>query len=121
MVQPPTRRPADWLRELLARASTAEAAPITQLVIRHQRAGDGYSELVARIDELGGLVLDGADAGEFVRKVRGDSDYEYSESVPVEWKDSVLLYLLEERFTTTSAFRTWCEERGIPVTFESRP
>ena len=93
--------------------------PIQELVIRHDRFADGYSELLAKIDDKGRLVLDGADGGERVREVWGDWDYEYSETVPAEWKETVLLHLIKERFASTSDFRVWCQERGIPSEFWS--
>jgi hypothetical protein len=81
---------------------------------------EGRSELLAKIDDRGQLVLDGADTGSRVQEIWGDDDYEFSEAVPAEWKDTVLLHLVKERFSTgTSEFRKWCEERGIPTKFES--
>jgi len=93
--------------------------PIKELRIRFQRLPDGYSSLDVRIDDSGNLVLDGADAGEYVRQFWGDWDYEYSETVPASWKDTVLLHLMKERFTETTAFREWCNERRIPYKFDS--
>jgi hypothetical protein len=93
--------------------------PIRELVILSDRFADSYSELLVKIDDEGRLVLYGADAGERVREIWGDWDYEYSETVPAEWKETVLLHLIKERFAATSDFRVWCEERGIPSEFWS--
>lgn len=75
--------------------------------------------LTARIDERGDLILDGYDSGEFVEEVWGSDDYEYSLTVKAEYKDSVLLNLIKEKFGNDSQFRTWLEEKNIPSDFES--
>ena len=75
--------------------------------------------LVARIDENGDLVLDGDDSGEVVEEVWGSDDYEYSLTVKAEFKDTVLLNLIKEKFANDSQFRTWLDAHGIPSDFES--
>jgi hypothetical protein len=91
--------------------------PIQELVIFHERIADGYSELKAKISEKGDVVLDGADGGERIRKLVGDWDSEYWVTVTKEWKDTVLLHLLKEKFDSTSAFMAWLKEREIPYDF----
>ena len=63
-----------------------------------------------RIDD-GQLVLEGVDAGKFVGDVWGTEDYEFSETVPAAWRDTVLLHLMAERFDKTSDFKKWCALR----------
>jgi hypothetical protein len=90
------------------------------LVIRREKfAEGGYSELLVKIDDNGDLVLDAADAGESVRSIVGDWDYEYSETVPAQWKDTMLLHLIKERFTSTSEFGQWCKARNVSASFWS--
>lgn len=93
--------------------------PIKELRIRAERSPSGYSQLLVKINDGGQLVLDGADGGERVRQVSGDWDYEFSWTVPAEWKGTVLLHLMKERFPKESEFSAWCEERGIPCKFWS--
>lgn len=113
--------------------------PGWEVVIRHQRLADGYSDLRVRINERGDLVLDGADGGQWVKEWWGDFDYEYlvtvpaawtgkvlehlarefGVSVPPKWKEKTLLHLVKARFNDTSSFRAWCAERDIPAKFNS--
>lgn len=75
--------------------------------------------LTARIDETGDLILDGYDRGALVEEVWGSDDYEYSLTVKAEYKDTVLLNLIKERFEHDSQFRTWLDKKGIPSDFET--
>ena len=75
--------------------------------------------LSARIKENGDLVLEGQDLGEFVKERFGDSDYEYSLIVKAEYKDTILLNLIQERFADDSEFRGWLDEKQIPCEFWS--
>jgi hypothetical protein len=95
--------------------------PIRKLVIRHERLRNGYSGLLVRIDDHGQLVLEGSDAGKLVQEVWGADDYDFEQTVPAAWRDTVLLHLMAERFSKTSDFRAWCEERGIPTQFCAWP
>jgi hypothetical protein len=90
-------------------------APIKELAIRHEDRVNSYSFLDVLINEQGDLRLDGVDGSPMLEKSWGDFDYEFSWTVPAEWKDTVLLHLMKERFPKESEFSGWCEERGIPV------
>jgi len=93
--------------------------PIKKLVIRHERMDDGYSEFTVGIDDSGSLVLEGVDAGEEVRRLFGDWDYEYWLTIPAEYRESVLLYLIKERFSSVHDMREWLKEKNIPCEFTS--
>jgi hypothetical protein len=75
--------------------------------------------LTARVAENGDLILDGYDSGEFVEEVLGHDDYEYSLTVKAEYKDTILLNLIKEKFANDSEFRTWLDEKRIPSDFWS--
>ncbi len=75
--------------------------------------------LDAKIDDKGKLVLEGYDAGETSKKFWGDEDYEYWLTVDKQYKDSILLLLIKEKFTSDSKFKQWLEEKGIPSEFYS--
>ena len=75
--------------------------------------------LTARITENGDLILEGYDSGAFVEEVLHHDDYEYSLTVKAEYKDTILLNLIREKFEHDSAFRTWLDEKGIPSEFWS--
>lgn len=93
--------------------------PITQLEIRDEKARGGYSTLLAKIDDHGALVLEGCDAGKDMEKFFGDGDFEYWLTIPAEFKDTVLLHLIKERFTSAHDMRAWLEQKGIPCEFTS--
>ncbi len=75
--------------------------------------------LDAKIDESGNLLLEGYDIGDSVEEFWGDSDYEYWLTVSHEWKDTVLLLLIKEKFKLSSDFQIWLESKEIPCKFES--
>ncbi|MBI4165859.1 MAG: hypothetical protein HY508_09015 [Acidobacteria bacterium] len=84
--------------------------------------------LNAGINERGDLELEGQDLGASVEAHWGDSDYEYWVVVPKDYKDTVLLWLLKERFDATpqtsplkndSEFMEWLKAKGIPYQFNS--
>ena len=75
--------------------------------------------LVAKIEDDGDLVLEGYDIGPLVKEQWGDSDYEYWLRVDKDYKDTILLWLIKERFPTDSEFREWLDEKEIPNKFNS--
>ena len=93
--------------------------PITRVVIRHEKIATGYSELIAKIDTSGELVLDGCDAGASVEDETGDWDYEYWITVPALFKDTILLHLIKDHFNSVHEMKTWLESLGIPCNFTS--
>lgn len=97
-------------------------SPIRELAIHSETSTDGYRELKVLIDDAGQLVLEAVDGGESVRKIWGDSDYEYWVKITPEWRDAVLLHLIKEWFSqraVSSQFMRWLKERGIPYEFYS--
>ena len=94
--------------------------PITEITIRRKRLDrDSYSELRVRIDQQGELVLLGRNASVAITRITDKQEYAYSLTVPAEWRDSMLLYLMKDRFSDALAFSDWCREHGIPTMFES--
>jgi hypothetical protein len=93
--------------------------PIDRIVLKDTRHEDLNVELVARIDEQGNLVLEGWDRGEFVKQRMDDWDYEYWLKISREWKDTILLHLIRERFENDSRFMEWLKEKNIPYEFSS--
>jgi len=88
--------------------------PISKITIRYEKTEDGYSELLAEINDAGDLVLDGCDAGRGVERAFGDWDHEYWLTIPKEYRDSVLLHLIKDRFASVHDLKAWLDERGIP-------
>ena len=80
---------------------------------------DDYSILTAKIMDNDNLLLEGYDIGDFPESFWGDSDYEYWLMVDSDYKDTILLWLIKERFENDSKFREWLNEKGIPSEFDS--
>lgn len=98
------------------------ADKLTEITIYDQQNEDGnHYNLQAKINEEKNLVLDGYDIGPQVEELWGplaDGDYEYWLTVPAEWKDTVLLHLIGERFEDDVKFKEWLNEKGIPNEFD---
>ena len=95
----------------------SEDAPLRAITFFEQRLGDDYRFLGARFMENGDLLLEGQDIGATPERFFGEREYEYQCLVAAKDVPAVLLWLLKERFTTTSDFRTWLADHGIPNQF----
>jgi len=93
--------------------------PIDRIVLINTRAEALSVELVARIDEKGDLVLEGWDRGTRVQELTDDWDYEYWLRLARDYKDTVLLHLIKERFANDGELMQWLKEKNIPYEFES--
>lgn len=92
---------------------------IQEIVMLDERTEKDYSSLVAKIDDNENLVFEGYDVGETPKKYWGDSDYEYWLVINKDYKDTILLWLIKERFKDDSHFKNWLDEKGIPSEFGS--
>lgn len=81
-------------------------------------AGDSHW-LAAMIVDNGDLQLEGYDIGDSVEEFWGDDDYEYWVTVASNYKDTLLLHLLKERFKDSSSFMAWLKQKDIPYQFDS--
>ena len=104
------------------------AEPIRQIKLIESRGEKLSVFLDAKINDQEDLVLEGQDLGPRVEEYWGDSDYEYWVVVPKAYKDTVLLWLLKERFAegtppaafkSDSEFSEWLKAKGIPYEFSS--
>lgn len=98
---------------------SAPTRTIKELTLRVIKTENFTSELVAKIDVNENLVLEGYDLGEMVKRLWDDSDYEYWLTVDKRYKDTVLLWLIKDRFENEVDFRNWLTEKHIPSTFTS--
>ena len=71
------------------------------------------------ISEDGNLILQADDCGQTPLKFWGDIDYEYWRFVDKDWKDTVLLLLMKDRFKRFSDLENWIIEKKVPNTFGS--
>ncbi|NQU38435.1 MAG: hypothetical protein HQ523_00610 [Lentisphaerae bacterium] len=79
--------------------------------------------LVVRVSDTGDFVLGGQ--SEVEARSIGDptgqyaGDIEYRRIVSSDYKDTMLLWLVKERFDSDSAFDAWLDAREIPSEFHS--
>jgi len=92
---------------------------INKITLIESKTEGIFVHLTARIDENGALILEGADTGDFVEAHFGKRDYEFSLTVAAEYKDTILLNLIREKFANDAEFKTWLEEKRIPGEFWS--
>lgn len=100
-----------------------EQGIVTAVTLADWRVEGLHHTLTAYIKE-GDLVIDGCDFGTNVQETWGDSDYEYSWTVPGSHKDMMLLLLLKERFASSSEWtkhdsllKEWLDGHAIPTKF----
>ena len=93
--------------------------PIKKIIIKYIKYKDGYSDLFAEISEKGDLVVDGCDAGELVEEMFGDWDYEYWLTIPEKFKDTIMLHLIKDRFSSVHEIEKWLDQLEIPSEFSS--
>lgn len=104
-----------------SKTSVLQAIELTQLA-----TPEISTRLDASIDGTSSLVVRGEDTGPSVQMVWGTSHYDYWLKVEGGFKDSVLLWLLKERFNggngfrSDAEFREWLLQKGIPCSFGSR-
>ena len=92
---------------------------IDKISLIESKSEDISIHLTAEIKENGDLVLDGYDLGKRAEEWFGHDDYEYSLTLKAEFKDTVLLYLIKEKFANDSEFKKWLDEKQIPNEFWS--
>ena len=93
--------------------------PIKNIIIKDEQYEDGYSKLFAKISEEGDLVIEGCDAGELVKEMLGDWDYEYWLTIAERFKDTIMLCLIKDRFSSVHEIKEWLGQLGIPSEFSS--
>ena len=80
-------------------------------------------DLVARITETGDLQLTGHETLESQDIGAGEAQYagdiEYTLTVSADYRDTVLLHLIEERFESENEFGSWLQSKSIPSTIRN--
>lgn len=75
--------------------------------------GKNYYNDSVSVEDNGNLNVSSFDFGPEVDKMWGH-DYEYDITIEKEWKDSLLLLLIQEHFKTASEFKKWTDQKGVP-------
>lgn len=73
-----------------------------------------YSKLTAELNDKDNLIFSEVDSGDSIKKQYDDFDYEYWCTVKSEYISTILLHLLQEKFSDISKIRKWLEEKNIP-------
>ena len=103
-------------------ATAKKDARLKKVTLADWRVEGLHHTLDGFINEKGDLLISGCDFGANIEAMWGDSDYEYAWRVPAEWKDTVLLHLLKERFLAEAEwvqhdtlFKEWLDHKDIPT------
>lgn len=100
-------------------ARDRDLPPIDRVVLRDERDGKDTRHVEAAIDNQGDLVLSGQDLGPKVQAFFRTHEYEYFYNIPANYKDTLLLRLLEEKFKPEFLFDDWLKAHGIPYEFSN--
>ena len=92
---------------------------LTRIDVSEERFADETRYFSLRIGQDGELLLEGQDFSRAAEETWGDREYEYWTTVPSGYKDTVLLWLLKERFDSMDEVTSWLNEKGIPNSFKS--
>jgi len=91
-----------------------QSKPIERILL-WERKTDNYSGcLDAFVADNGDLEMSGFHAGDGVKDFFNREDYEYSVTVPKEYKNTVLLWLVKEKFDNDLDFKKWLDKKAIP-------
>lgn len=91
--------------------------PVERLELSEKRTEKGWHVLEASVDVNGDLVLTGRDPIDLPKAAFGATEYETTRRIPAEYKDTLLLLLLRERFKSDAMFQQWLERHGIPYEY----
>lgn len=91
--------------------------PIKNITLRDDHVNDTHIRVDVYISDNGDLVIDGCDTGKAPEQFWGDTDYEYITTIKSEFRDTVLLLLIKEKFRDSSDFQQWLETNAIPSDF----
>lgn len=94
---------------------------IKEITLWERKDTQNYSHDKVRIEENGRICFDSYDIGQLPNQAWNHDDYEYNTYVEAEWKDSILLLLLKEKFSTNADFQKWANHKQLPYTTSSWP
>jgi hypothetical protein len=88
--------------------------PLKSVTLSRTQGEHVRSTLWAVILDDGGLEIERSDYGPLVEEVWNRDEHEYNVTVAADYKDTVLLMLIQDYIRDDIAFRNWLEEKGIP-------
>lgn len=94
---------------------------ITTITLHEPGDGPNTTSDKASIGQTGELRLEAYDTGSIPMAFFGREEYEFTYSYDADWKDTILLLLMKDRFASVGDFHCWTDEKSIPHHFESWP
>ena len=94
---------------------------ISSIQILKKETEQGLTRLSAEISDNGDLIINDYCIGPFAQEMYGHDDVEADVKVKKDFKDTLLLLLLKERFDKFSEIREWLKSNGVPYKFDSWP
>ncbi len=88
--------------------------PLKSVVLQRLEGDQAAWTVWAVITDAGELEIERSDYGPRVDDGWARDESEFNLTVPAEFKDTVLLLLIQERFSDEAAFRQWLTEKGLP-------
>jgi hypothetical protein len=92
---------------------------VDRVTLAEKRTATGWHLLDAEIGDDGDLVLTGHEPDDLPKAAFGATEYASRRTIAAEWKDTLLLLLLRERFKSDAMFQQWLERNGIPYEYVS--
>ena len=87
---------------------------IKKITLWERKTETDRGGLEAVITDEGDLKLENHDGGKIVGEFFGGSDLESWVLVDKDYKDTIMLWLIKERFDSDDAFKKWLDEKKIP-------
>jgi hypothetical protein len=87
-----------------------------------RQEGTEFRSIYLRVEDDGGIKMDGQDIGPNVKRFWGDDDYEFWVRVPPAAVSKLAFELLREKFSgqmgAVDAFSDWCDAHGVEHKFD---
>lgn len=93
--------------------------PLRRITLVDRRWGEESTTLDALIREDGTLVIENVEMGPRVEQEMGDFDHESWTYLKPEYRDTLLLRLLAERFTRHAEIREYLDAHRIAYEYDS--
>jgi len=92
--------------------------PIQTLLIKTQETDKITTSSSIRVSDSGDILFEVYNSGKQVKMVRGKWSYKDVLTIPSNYKDTILLYLLKEHHPYLFELKEWIKDKGIPFTLD---
>ena len=94
---------------------------LSEVVLHKTDTKDVFVEVKCTIESSGDLKISSYTIGQIAQDYVSHDDYEYEVIIDKEYKDTVLLLLIQDRFRSESELTTWLGLKDIPFEVETWP